>query len=176
MNQVYISGIIAGNPVLRMEKGTTPHLLFYVDIQHKTRAGQVRHEQYRCNAWRNIALRGAQSLQEGQMVMLRGYLTQRAVQVGEVAYSQTEVTAEEFVLSNSLQKPACPIRQDTIASPAPVAESDAEKAGDTADKSPESTTEDAAQETVKTTVEEVSLTEAEISTDEEFIIEGKEGP
>lgn len=176
MNQVYISGIIAGNPVLRMEKGTTPHLLFYVDIQHKTRAGQIRHEQYRCNAWRNIALRGAQSLRDGQMVMLRGYLTQRAVRAGEVEYSQTEVTAEEFVLSNSLQKPACPIRQDTIAFPAPAAESGAEKTGEIADKSPERIAEGAAQEIAETTVEEASLTEAEIPTDEEFIIEGKEEP
>ena len=83
MNQVYISGHVAGMPVLRMEKEITPHLLFSLDVQHRTRAGQIRHEQYKCNAWNNVALRGAENLKDGQMVVIRGYLTQRKIKVGE---------------------------------------------------------------------------------------------
>ena len=100
MNEVYISGFVSGNPVLKMEKDSVPHLLFYVDIQHKTKSGKIHHEMYTVNAWYNVALRAADKLKNGQYVMLRGYLTQKSVRSGDMSYMLTEITVKDFVSSN----------------------------------------------------------------------------
>ena len=71
MNQVYISGFIVGKPVFRMEKENTPHMILTLDVQHKNSVGKV--------------------------VMIRGYLTQRAQFSEEKMMIVTEVTAEEFM-------------------------------------------------------------------------------
>lgn len=102
MNEVYISGFVSGKPVLKMEKENVPHLLFYVDIQHKTKSGRIHHEMYTVNAWYNVALRTSEKLRNGQYVMLRGYLTQRLVQTGDMSYMLTELTVKEFVSSHQL--------------------------------------------------------------------------
>lgn len=103
MNEVYISGFVSGNPVLRMERENAPHLFFYVDIQHKTRSGRNHHEMYAVNAWHNVALRGHEKLKNGQHVMLRGYLTQRPVRAGDLSYMLTELTVKDFASSDRSQ-------------------------------------------------------------------------
>lgn len=102
MNEVYISGFVSGIPVLKMERETVPHLLFYVDIQHKTKSGRIHHEMYLVNAWHNVALRASEKLRNGQCVMLRGYLTQRPVRTGDVSYMLTELTVRDFVSSQQI--------------------------------------------------------------------------
>ena len=114
MNQVYISGFIVGNPVLKMEKENIPHLLFSVDIQHKTRSGKLHHEQYQVNAWHNVALKGAESLKNGQAVMVRGYLTQRMLRSGDMTFMLTEVTAEEFLSANSYRRKVVSEKKDNF--------------------------------------------------------------
>lgn len=102
MNEVYISGFVVGNPVLKTERENVPHLLFYVDIQHKTVSGRIHHEMYTVNAWHNIALRASERLRNGQYVMLRGYLTQKPVRAGDMSYMLTELTVRDFVSSNQM--------------------------------------------------------------------------
>lgn len=97
MNQVYISGFIVGKPVFRKENEDTPHLVFTLDVQHKNRIGKIQHEHYTINAWNNIANWAAGHLEDGKMVMLRGYLTQRVQRNEERMTVVTEVTAEEFL-------------------------------------------------------------------------------
>lgn len=97
MNQVYISGFIVGKPVFRMEKENTPHMILTLDVQHKNSTGKVQHEHYAINAWNNIANWGMGNLEDGQMLMIRGYLTQRAQFSEEKMLIVTEVTAEEFM-------------------------------------------------------------------------------
>ena len=85
-----------------MEKENVPHLLFYVDIQHKTKSGRIHHEMYTVNAWHNVALRASEKLRNGQYVMLRGYLTQRPVRAGDMSYMLTELTVKDFVSSHQM--------------------------------------------------------------------------
>ena len=56
MNKVFLSGRIATEPQLRTENGDAAHLALLLSVQHKTRAGEVRREAYRVNAWHDVAL------------------------------------------------------------------------------------------------------------------------
>lgn len=125
MNEVYISGFVSGNPVLKMEKENVPHLLFYVDIQHKTKNGRIHHEMYTVNAWHNVALRASEKLRNGQYVMLRGYLTQRPVRAGDMSYMLTELTVKDFVSSHQLHiKTDVPAEQEIRGETIPAGISD----------------------------------------------------
>lgn len=104
MNEVYISGFVSGNPVLRMEKGDVPHFIFSIDIQHKTKSGILHHELYTVNAWHNTALRASERLRIGQYVMLRAYLSQKLLKVDELSYMLTELTVKDFVSSANVPR------------------------------------------------------------------------
>lgn len=101
MNKVFLSGMIADTPAPRMEVGETPHLTFSLRVRHRTRAGEVRSEFYRVNAWRNAARWGAEKLARGQIVGVQGYLTQRRVAGEGEPMFVTEVTAEEFLFARN---------------------------------------------------------------------------
>ncbi len=96
MNQVFISGIIADRPRLTQPENGTAHLMFVLSVRHRTAKGVVKQELYTVNAWNRVALWGAEQLAQGQLVAMRGYLTQHARENGVLA---VEITAEEFLLS-----------------------------------------------------------------------------
>ena len=108
MNDAYVSGYVSGNPVLKTERGNIPHLLFYVDIQHKSKSGKIHHEMYTANVWHNAALRASEKLRNGQYVMLHGYLTQRPVRADDMAYMLTELTVKDFISSHQVNSKAEP--------------------------------------------------------------------
>lgn len=123
MNKVFVSGIVMATPVLHMEPGEIPHILFEMDIAHKTRAGKLHHEHYSVNAWHNTARWGAANLKQGMHIAVQGYLTQRILKVGDSAITLTEITADEFLLCQ------LPLRKDaaSVPTPASVILSSAEK-------------------------------------------------
>ena len=96
MNQVFISGIIADRPRLTQPENGAAHLMFALSVRHRTAKGVVKQELYTVNAWNRVALWGAEQLAQGQLVAMRGYLTQHARENGVLA---VEITAEEFLLS-----------------------------------------------------------------------------
>ena len=101
MNKVFLSGRIAIEPQLRTENGDAAHLALLLSVQHKTRAGEVRREAYRVNAWHDVALWGAKNLARGQRIGVCGYLTQRQVNAGGISALATEVVAEEILPMNA---------------------------------------------------------------------------
>ena len=101
MNKVFLSGRIATEPQLRTENGDAAHLALLLSVQHKTRAGEVRREAYRVNAWHDVALWGAKNLARGQKIGVCGYLTQRQVNAGGISALATEVVAEEILPMNA---------------------------------------------------------------------------
>lgn len=101
MNKVFLSGRIATEPQLRTENGDAAHLALLLSVQHKTRAGEVRREAYRVNAWHDVALWGAKNLARGQRIGVCGYLTQRQVNAGGISALATEVVAEEILPMNA---------------------------------------------------------------------------
>lgn len=96
MNRLYIDGMIASEPVFRMESGETPHLTFRLGVRHKTRSGETRSEFYRVSAWHKAALWGHTKLRRGQIISVSGYLTQRTVYRAEEALQIAEIAAEQF--------------------------------------------------------------------------------
>ena len=96
MNRLYIDGMIAGEPVFRMEPGEVPHLTFRLGVRHKTRSGEVRSEYYRVSAWHRTALWARDRLRRGQLVSVAGYLTQRTVRRAEETLHCAEIVAEQF--------------------------------------------------------------------------------
>lgn len=101
MNKVFLSGRIATEPQLRTENRDAAHLALLLSVQHKTRAGEVRREAYRVNAWHDVALWGAKNLARGQRIGVCGYLTQRQVNAGGISALATEVVAEEILPMNA---------------------------------------------------------------------------
>ena len=97
MNKVFLSGRIATEPQLRTENRDAAHLALLLSVQHKTRAGEVRREAYRVNAWHDVALWGAKNLARGQRIGVCGYLTQRQVNAGGISALATEIVAEEIL-------------------------------------------------------------------------------
>ena len=96
MNRLYIDGMIAGEPVFKMEPGEVPHLTFRLGVRHKTRSGETRDEYYRVSAWHRTALWARDRLRRGQLVNVAGYLTQRTVQRAEETLYCAEIVAEQF--------------------------------------------------------------------------------
>lgn len=96
MNKVYLSGIIADDPILIGREGTAPHLTFNISVSHRSKAG-IRSELYRVSAWNNTALWGNANLRRGQGVAIQGYLTQRLTPINGIHMSSVEVSAEEFL-------------------------------------------------------------------------------
>ena len=102
MNRLYIDGMIAGEPVFKMEPGEVPHLTFRLGVRHKTRSGETRFEYYRVSAWHKTALWAQARLRRGQLVSVAGYLTQRTVQRAEETLRCAEIVAEQFQLLEPL--------------------------------------------------------------------------
>lgn len=96
MNKVFLTGMIAETPTLRMESGEVPHLTMGLSVRHKTRSGEVRSELYRISAWNNCARWGSDHLKWGQIIGVQGYLTQRRTQNEKNSVTITEVVAEEI--------------------------------------------------------------------------------
>ena len=96
MNRLYIDGMIASEPVFKMESGEVPHLTFRLGVRHKTRSGETRFEYYRVSAWHKTALWAQARLRRGQLVSVAGYLTQRTVQRAEETLRCAEIVAEQF--------------------------------------------------------------------------------
>ena len=94
MNQVFLTGIIAGKPRLVQAEGGAAHLLFPLRVRHRTAGGVVKQELYTVNAWNNVALWGAKHLGQGQLVAVQGYLTQHMRGDGTLS---VEVAADEFL-------------------------------------------------------------------------------
>ena len=101
MNKVFLSGRISSAVQFRAEGGEAAHLVFMLSVRHKTRAGEVRWEAYRVNAWHDVALWGAKNLARGQRIGVCGYLTQRQVNAGGISALATEVVAEEILPMNA---------------------------------------------------------------------------
>ena len=101
MNKVFLSGKIVDTVQFRTENSDTAHLTLSLSVQHKTRAGEVRREVYRVNAWHDVALWGAKNLARGQKIGVCGYLTQRQVNAGGISALATEVVAEEILPMNA---------------------------------------------------------------------------
>ena len=102
MNKVFISGLICESPVFRMETGEIPHLILSLSVRHKTSAGKLQKEIYRVNAWHNVARWANENLKRGQIIGLQGYLTQRKVNIGNIAATETEIAVEEFLAGQML--------------------------------------------------------------------------
>ena len=96
MNRLYIDGMIASEPVFKMELGEVPHLTFRLGVRHKTRSGETRFEYYRVSAWHKTALWAQDKFRRGQLVSVAGYLTQRTVQRAEETLRCAEIVAERF--------------------------------------------------------------------------------
>ena len=97
MNKVFLSGRISSAVQFRAEGGEAAHLVFMLSVRHKTRAGEVRWEAYRVNAWHDVALWGAKNLARGQKAGICGYLTQKQVSAGGFSALATEIVAEEIL-------------------------------------------------------------------------------
>ena len=97
MNKVYLSGMIANTPELRMENDETAHLVLVLCVRHRNRGGEIRKEYYRVSAWNNIARWAVENLIRGQIVGIQGYLTQHQVQATGMTTTVTEIAAEEFL-------------------------------------------------------------------------------
>jgi single-stranded DNA-binding protein len=103
MNKVFLTGMIANAPTLRMESGEVPHLIFSLSVRHKTRSGELRKEYYRISAWNNSARWGSEHLTRGQVISVQGYLSQRKIQQEQETLFIPEVVAEEFLPMRQVQ-------------------------------------------------------------------------
>lgn len=97
MNKVFISGMVAEAPALRMEQGEVPHLVLNLSVRHRTKDGEVRKELYRVSAWHSAARWGAENLAKGQLAGMQGYLTQRTIHADGMTAAAVEIVAEEFL-------------------------------------------------------------------------------
>ncbi|MGI5906937.1 MAG: single-stranded DNA-binding protein [Candidatus Pararuminococcus gallinarum] len=102
MNKIFISGLISGMPVFRMEQGEIPHLILSLCVRHRTDAGKIQKETYRVSAWHNTARWGAEHLRSGQIIGLQGYLAQHRVVIGNIVATETEVAVDEFLAGEVL--------------------------------------------------------------------------
>lgn len=114
MNKVFLSGRISSAVQFRAEGGEAAHLVFMLSVRHKTRAGEVRWEAYRVNAWHDVALWGAKNLARGQKIGVCGYLTQRQVNAGGISALATEVVAEEILPMHMAAESSPSIMQEEV--------------------------------------------------------------
>ena len=94
MNKVYLSGIIAKEPLYRVETGNIPHLILYLGIRFATKSGTINHESYRISAWNEAARWGMDNLKAGQTIVVHGHLVRRKRKDNVVL---TEIVADEIV-------------------------------------------------------------------------------
>ena len=106
MNRLYIDGMIASEPIFKMEPGEVPHLTFRLGVRHKTRSGETRFEYYRVSAWHKTALWAQDRLRRGQLVSVAGYLTQRTVQRAEETLADSSSSKEDKRLAQAARRRA----------------------------------------------------------------------
>ena len=94
MNKVYLSGIIAREPLYRVETGNIPHLILHLGIRYATKSGTVNRESYRVSAWNEAAQWGMNNLKTGQIIVVHGHLVRRKRKDG---VTLTEIVADEIV-------------------------------------------------------------------------------
>ena len=100
MNQVFLSGVIAGKPTNLSQDAFTAHLSVPVAISHHTAAGVVKKEIFHVHAWRNVAVQLQKMAQAGARISVAGYLTQHMTPHG----IQTAITAAEFHISDHVNE------------------------------------------------------------------------
>ena len=114
MNKVFISGMIAYDPIFRKENGDISHFILALGVRHKTRSGETKRENYRVSAWNGTADWAKDNLIAGQIVAVQGYLTQHTSRDGAII---TEIAAEEFIPSRQTSfRPAQTAGIEVIAS------------------------------------------------------------
>ena len=89
MNEVYLRGKLMSVYEPIAPASQPKHLVYQLQVSHKTAQQQVKSENYTVNAWRNLAVWAGANLQVGTDVFVRGHLSQRQSSNGTV----TEVTA-----------------------------------------------------------------------------------
>ncbi len=94
MNKVFLSGVIATQPVLTNQPAQIPHAAFHLRVDHRKASGEIVRETYPVNAWGKTAEWVVNRLHIGTVVALNGMLTQRA----EQNRIMVEMTASEFVI------------------------------------------------------------------------------
>lgn len=99
MNKVYLSGLILDEPMLKTEKDGSAHLVFHLGLRHRTKSGEPRKESYRISCWNRVAEWGSTHLERLRPVCVQGHLTQRTWLNGEQKHAETEVVAQEIILS-----------------------------------------------------------------------------
>jgi len=97
MNKVYLSGIVAEQPIRIGSPENPVHAAFRLNVSHRNSKGEWRRELYGVNSWNAAAQWALANLQQGQSVALVGYLTQRVIPVGEKRFTCVEVTSQEFL-------------------------------------------------------------------------------
>lgn len=104
MNKIYLSGIVADPPIRYSESEAPLHVSFPLCVSHKTKQGLVKRELYVIQAWNGVADWAQTHLQQGQRVMVQGYLTQHnTTQPDGSTVTRVEVTAEEFFAAPSVR-------------------------------------------------------------------------
>ena len=89
VNLVFVSGLVMNKPSY---DETHSHTTFKINIRHRTKSGEIRTEVYPVSAWHECARRTDQNLHAGQLVAVRGYLTQKKDH-------SIEICAEEVIPS-----------------------------------------------------------------------------
>lgn len=74
MNQVILTGKVITTPSAGSTRDGTQNLRMMLEVEHKTASGEIKSEQYQIRAWRNTALWMASNLQNGDEIMIQGYM------------------------------------------------------------------------------------------------------
>lgn len=78
MNEVFLEGIIVSANKPEHQATQNNHQVFQLQVTHRNRQGQFRHELYTVNAWNRLADWAQANLKSGVPVLVKGYLTQRS--------------------------------------------------------------------------------------------------
>lgn len=98
VNKVFLSGVVDGRVEEIGREGMAKRVVFDLRVEHKTRAGVVKRESYRINAWNKCAEYCLQNLATGMRVALQGRLSQRILYVGDRPVTLTEVALNEVLV------------------------------------------------------------------------------
>ena len=93
MNEIYLSGKIVSVYEPEIPASQPKHLVYQLQVPHKTAQQQVKSENYALNIWRNGAVWAASNIRPGMEVLVRGHLSQRQTPMGPM----TEVTALQII-------------------------------------------------------------------------------
>ena len=94
MNKVFLSGVIATQPVMAHRPEQVAHAAFQLRVDHRKTSGEIVRETYPVNAWGKTAEWAVNRLRVGTVIALNGILTQRA----EQDRTMVEITTSEIVI------------------------------------------------------------------------------